>query len=69
MPRPYAKLDFEDDPMTPTIWAIAIATGAIITTILAVGSDIGKKLDVIARVTTYANEMTRENRTGEWRDR
>jgi hypothetical protein len=55
--------------MTPTIWAIAIATGAIVTTILAVGSDIGKKLDVIARVTTYANEMTRENRTGEWRDR
>lgn len=59
---------FRTTLMTPTIWAISIATGAIIITILVVGSDIVKKLDVIARVTTYANEMTRENRTGEWRD-
>jgi len=54
--------------MTPTIWAIAIGTLALVTTIFVVGSDIARKLDAIIRITTYANEMTRENRTGEWRD-
>ena len=55
--------------MTPVIWAIVVSAAVLAAVIGLAAADICKRLDNIASILIRANDMTRENRTGEWRDR
>ena len=55
--------------MTGLAW-IVVAVGAfVILAIIIAASEIEKRLDRVIALLEKANEMTHENRTGDWRDR